>query len=166
MLVTGCASITSQPKAPATSTAADSASETRQAAAAQPLARLRDGNGFLLQVDTAVKDPGGVLTVSGTLTNASPKSRVVTAFLRGDETEILVHGLSLGGATLTDARGKKRYYVLRDTDGRPLTTTGLSILDAGQTVPIYMQFPAPPATTTQVTLQLPTFSSATIALSQ
>lgn len=45
-----------------------------------------------------------------------------------------------------DSKGKKRYYVLRDTDGRPLTTTNFPALKAGESLPVFMQFPAPPPT--------------------
>ncbi|WP_345284971.1 hypothetical protein [Streptomyces gulbargensis] len=85
--------------------------------------------------------------------------------MSGDETEVVKHGNSLGGATLIDSVGKKRYYVLRDTDGRPLTTSGLDSLGPGKSTSVFMQFPAPPATTTEVSLQLPTFEPATLKLS-
>jgi hypothetical protein len=103
--------------------------------------------------------------VNGNLKNDAAKSIVVPPQMSGDETEIVKHGLSLGGATLVDSKGKKRYYVLRDTEGRPLTTSGLGTLQAGQSLPVFMQFPSPPAGTAEVTLQLPTFSSATIQIS-
>jgi hypothetical protein len=66
---------------------------------------------------------------------------------------------------LVDSKGRKRYYVLRDTDGRPLTTTGLSTIKSGESVPVFMQFPSPPTDTAEVTLQLPTLSFATIKIS-
>jgi hypothetical protein len=64
-----------------------------------------------------------------------------------------------------DSKGKKRYYVLRDTDGRPLTTTGLTTIKAGGTVAVFMQFPAPPSTTAEVSFELPTFPVGTIKIS-
>ena len=64
-----------------------------------------------------------------------------------------------------DSKGKKRYYVLRDTDGRPLTTTGLPTLKSGESIPVFMQFPAPPSSTTEVDFQLPGFASASIQIS-
>lgn len=130
-----------------------------------PLAELKGQDGLLLQITSAVRDSGGFVTVNGAFKNDGSQSLVIPSALRGDETEIVQHGTSLGGATLVDSKGKKRYYVLRDTDGRPLTTTGLSAIQAGQTIPVFMQFPAPPADTTEVTLQLPTFSSGTIKIS-
>ncbi|MGV9496904.1 hypothetical protein ACWDQ0_01340 [Streptomyces sp. NPDC003642] len=130
-----------------------------------PLAELKGTDGLLLQITSAQRDAGGFVTVSGSLKNDGAESVAIPAQTSGDETEVIKHGQSLGGATLVDSKGKKRYYVLRDTDGRPLTTTGLTTLEAGQTLPVFMQFPSPPAETTEVALQLPTFSSGTIKIS-
>lgn len=130
-----------------------------------PLAELKGTDGLLLQITSAVRDSGGFVTVSGNLKNDGAESAAIPAQTSGDETEVIKHGQSLGGATLIDSKGKKRYYVLRDTDGRPLTTTGLTTLSAGQSLPVFMQFPAPPADTIDVSLQLPTFSSGTIKIS-
>ncbi|MFB7831378.1 hypothetical protein [Streptomyces sp. NPDC056056] len=130
----------------------------------ETLAVLKGPDGFEVAINSAVRDGGGFLTIKGVLKNASDNPHAVPD-MRGVETEVVKHGKSLGGATLVDAIGKKRYYVLRDTDGRPLTTTGLGILAAGGTVEVFMQFPAPPAATTDVSFQLPTFEPATLKLS-
>ncbi|MFJ5706029.1 hypothetical protein [Streptomyces sp. NPDC093105] len=133
--------------------------------ATEPLAVSKGQDGFELAISSAERDAGGFLTVKGTLKNTAEKGRAVPDAVRGDETEVLKHGTSLGGATLVDGLAKKRYYVLRDTDGRPLATTGLSIVSAGKSVDVFMQFPAPPASTTEVSFQLPTFEPATLKLS-
>ena len=130
-----------------------------------PLAELKGTDGLLLQITSATRDSGGFVTVNGNMKNDGAQSVAIPAQVTGDETEIIKHGTSLGGATLVDSQGKKRYYVLRDTDGRPLTTIGLTTLEAGQSIPVFMQFPSPPSSTTDVTLQLPTFSSGTIKIS-
>ncbi|WP_137993627.1 hypothetical protein [Streptomyces vilmorinianum] len=129
------------------------------------LAVLKGQQGLEFTVESAKRDAGGFLTVSGKLVNTSGSTQIIPTQLAGDETEIIQHGISLGGATLVDSVGKKRYYVLRDTDGRPLTTTGLSDLGAGRSTNVFMQFPAPPVNTTEVTFQLPTFRPGTIKLS-
>ncbi|MEV5394901.1 hypothetical protein ACWDU9_21260 [Streptomyces cellulosae] len=131
----------------------------------EPLAELRGSNGLTLAITSAQRDAGGFVTVNGTLKNDGAKSTVVPSALSGNETEIVRNGRSLGGATLVDSTGKKRYYVLRDTDGRPLTTSGLSTIKAGESFAVFMQFPAPPPETTEVTFQLPTFASGTIQIS-
>lgn len=121
--------------------------------------------GLELAINSVERDAGGFLTVKGRLSNASDKATIVPAQLSGNETEVVKHGNSLGGATLVDGLGKKRYYVLRDTDGRPLTTTNLDSLGPGKSTAVFMQFPAPPASTTEVSFQLPTFEPATLKLS-
>ncbi|RDD85245.1 hypothetical protein [Streptomyces parvulus] len=131
----------------------------------EPLAELKGEEGLILKLTSAQRDEGGFVTVSGELKNDGDEPARVSVRTAGDETEIIRHGSSLGGATLVDSTGKKRYYVLRDTDGRPLTTTNMPRIKAGDVVPVFMQFPSPPASVTEVTFQLPTFASATIAIS-
>ncbi|KOG32955.1 hypothetical protein [Streptomyces resistomycificus] len=129
------------------------------------LAELKGEDGLILQIAAAQRDSGGFVTVSGELKNDGDEATRVSVRTAGDETEIIRHGASLGGATLVDSATKKRYYVLRDTDGRPLTTTGMPRIDAGASIPVFMQFPAPPTNTAEVTFQLPTFASASIKIS-
>lgn len=131
----------------------------------EPLAELKGPKSLLLQITSAKRDSGGFVTVNGMMKNDGGNSIVIPSNLSGNETEIIRNGSSLGGATLVDSEGKKRYYVLRDTDGRPLTTTGLPSLKSGESLPVFMQFPSPPSTTTDVDFQLPGFASATIKIS-
>ncbi|MFF0747538.1 hypothetical protein [Streptomyces sp. NPDC004267] len=155
---------------PAASTAAvpqsgSAKSQPQSEEPAEPIGVLKGQEGLELSIVSAKRDQGGFVTVSGKLVNPAKDTLIVPAQVGGNETEIIKHGISLGGATLVDSVGKKRYYVLRDTDGRPLTTTGFDSLAPGAETPVFMQFPAPPPTTTEVSLQLPTFTPATIKLS-
>ncbi|MFG2572594.1 hypothetical protein [Streptomyces sp. NPDC048481] len=156
-------------KKPAASTApskgGDSKPSAQEGQSDTPLAELKGSGGLLLDISSAQRDAGGFVTVNGTLKNDGDKSVVVPAALSGNETEIVRNGRSLGGATLVDPKGKKRYYVLRDTDGRPLTTSGFSTVKSGESLSVFMQFPAPPEGTDDVTFQLPTFASASITIS-
>ncbi|MEF2528039.1 hypothetical protein [Streptomyces sp. CS62] len=114
-------------------------------------------------INAATRDPGGFLTISGQIKNAAEKDFTGTAPWRGNE--LTTGGESVAGATLIDRTGKKRYYVLRDTDGRCLCTTGVSRVKGGAAIPFFVQFPAPPTSTTEVEFNLPTFASATIKIS-
>ncbi|MCX4598263.1 hypothetical protein OG819_54975 [Streptomyces sp. NBC_01549] len=127
-----------------------------------PLAELQGQGGLSLTITSAERDPAGYLTVRGNLKNDGATVAVVPAELRGDELQVLRTGPSLGGATLVDFAHKKRYYVLRDTDGRPLTTTGLSTLKGGESASVFMQFPSPASDT--VGFQLPLFDTANIKI--
>ncbi|GGX68634.1 hypothetical protein [Streptomyces anandii] len=155
-------------KKPDTSASASKGSNPKpstQEGSDQLLAELKGPNSLLLQITSAKRDSGGFVTVNGTMKNDGGQSVIIPSNLSGNETEIIRNGSSLGGATLVDPKGKKRYYVLRDTDGRPLTTTGLPSLKSGESIPVFMQFPSPPASTTDVDFQLPGFAAATIKIS-
>ncbi|MEU8519622.1 hypothetical protein [Streptomyces sp. NPDC048577] len=168
--VAGCGSEDNSPKDRASarpetprSTAEGNGPQTEEPT--ETLAVLKGQEGLELVIQSAKRDGGGFMTVTGRIVNTSDATRVIPAQVAGDEVEIVKHGSSLGGATLVDSVEKKRYYVLRDTDGRPLTTSGISSLGVGRSTSVFLQFPAPPATTTEVTFQLPTFRTGTIKLS-
>ncbi|CAL9567738.1 hypothetical protein SUDANB176_04775 [Streptomyces sp. enrichment culture] len=154
-----------KPKASASASKDSGSNPSTQEETGEVLAELRGQDGLILQITSAQRDVGGFVTVSGSLKNDGAKRVVVPPAVRGDEREIIRNGMSLGGATLVDSKSKKRYYVLRDTDGRPLTTTGFSMIKAGESIAVFMQFPAPPEDSSEVTFQLPTFATGTIQIS-
>lgn len=129
----------------------------------QVIATTKGPAGLVLEINSAARDQDGYLTVSGQIKNTGSKTFAQMATWRGDEKNASPG--SVAGATLVDSVGKKRYYVLRDTEGRCACTIGLTMLNAGETVPFFAQFPAPPATTTEVVFGLPTFEAATIKIS-
>ncbi|MFJ6756651.1 MULTISPECIES: hypothetical protein [unclassified Streptomyces] len=127
------------------------------------IATLNGQEGMTLLINSARRDPGGFLTVTGQIKNTGSQSYKDTVAWRG--IELKGTGESVAGATLVDKAGKKRYYVLRDTESRCLCTTGVSSVDAGQMIPFFAQFPAPPASTTEVEFSLPTFATAAVKIS-
>jgi hypothetical protein len=129
------------------------------------LATINGSNGFQFVINTADRDAGGFLTVTGSIKNTSNKQLTAPIQWNGQESQVKRTGPSLGGTTLVDKAEKKRYYVLRDTDGFPLTTTGISLVKAGASVAFFAQFPAPPDGTSQVDIQVPLMPTATIEIS-
>ncbi|MFV0128060.1 hypothetical protein ACLGI4_10140 [Streptomyces sp. HMX112] len=129
------------------------------------LATINGTNGFQFVIHTAVRDQGGFLTVTGTVKNTTSKPLVGSPFWSGQEVNVQKTGPSFAGVTLVDKTEKKRYYVLRDTDGHPLTTTGVTSVKAGESIAMFAQFPAPPADVTHVDIQIPQMPVATIELS-
>ncbi|WSJ31790.1 hypothetical protein OG479_22285 [Streptomyces subrutilus] len=134
-------------------------------APAPVLATVNGESGIVLTINTVTRDAGGFVTVNGQIKNTGSQQFVKTSAWRGAERDLTGSGESVAGATLVDKAGKKRYYVLRDTDGRCLCTTGVAGIDAGATVPFFAQFPAPPTTTADVEFSLPTFATAAIKIS-
>lgn len=154
-----------KPQKSASASKDDGSNPSVQEGTDDPLAELKGEDGLILTITSAQRDSGGFVTVSGEIKNDGAEAVRVPIQTRGDETEITRHGDSLGGATLVDSSNKKRYYVLRDTDGRPLATTDMPRIKPGASVPVFMQFPSPPEETAEVTFQLPTFASAPITIS-
>ncbi|POX41670.1 hypothetical protein C3486_08285 [Streptomyces sp. Ru73] len=130
------------------------------------IATLQGADGISLDVTSATRDSGGFVTVNGVIKNSSDTEYFGTDFWTGPELALQkgAGGGSLGGASLIDKAEKKRYYTLRDTEDRPLTTLGLSSIKPRSENRVFMQFPAPPKSTTEVDLQIPTFQSASLTL--
>lgn len=155
--------------APAGSKGGDKAStapEKAPSTPSEPIAMVRGDSGVEMSVFSARRDEGGFLTVDGEIKNTGSEGFTAPVQWSGMEQSVAATGRSFAGMTLVDSKGKKRYYVLRDTDNRPLTTYAYSsFIKAGDALPFFAQFPAPPADTTQVALQFPGFPSTTIELS-
>lgn len=131
----------------------------------QVLAQIKGEQDMTITISSAVRDQDGFVTVSGTLTNGGDSAFNAVSW-RGQEVALSASGPSVAGAVLVDEAGKKRYYVLRDTDGRCLCTMGLVGIRPKESRPFFAQFPAPPAATTEVQFELPTMPPAKITISE
>ncbi len=128
------------------------------------LAKSQQGD-ISLTITSAVRGAGGYVTVSGTVTNGG--SRLWTAAdWRGDENELRGNASSVAGAGLVDQEGKKKYLILRDTEGRCLCTRFVGGVRAGETTNWFAQFPAPPDGTTHVDFQVGSMPPAPLQLSE
>lgn len=130
------------------------------------LAQVKGGKGgnLTLTVTSAQRDSAGFATLKGTLKNEGP-SVVVLPGWASDEAELKNNGLSMAGATIVDQKGKKRYFILRDTNGHCLCTRFSGGFQQGETEEWFAQFPAPPASATSVDFQVADMPSATVELS-
>ncbi|MCQ4082261.1 hypothetical protein NGB36_17010 [Streptomyces sp. RB6PN25] len=173
LALTGCGgggSSHAKPTASPTKNASGGAQSTGGQPAAAPspsqtLAQLKGEDGMEVDITSAIRDAGGFVTVQGTITNNGTSPFNATSWT-GQEMAVQSSGPSVAGAVLVDETGKKRYYVLRDTEGKCLCTMGLVGIEPKQSVPFFAQFPAPPQSTTQVDFELPTMPPATIQISQ
>ncbi|MGW7361848.1 hypothetical protein ACWGI8_00100 [Streptomyces sp. NPDC054841] len=118
-----------------------------------------------LIINTVKRESGGFVTVNGQMKNNGSAAFYDMSPWRGTEQEVLGGGISVAGATLIDKAGKKRYYILRDTEGRCLCTSGLDKIEPGKSIPVFFQFPAPPEGTSEVDFQLPTFPTVAVKIS-
>ncbi|WP_329197868.1 MULTISPECIES: hypothetical protein [unclassified Streptomyces] len=151
------------PQSPGAGKQSAAPSNGQSSAPTEILATAKGASGMVLELNSVRRDQGGFLTVNGQIKNTGSQSYNDTATWRG--VELNGTGESVAGATLVDKAGKKRYYVLRDTESRCLCTTGVSSVGPGESIPFFAQFPAPPAATTEVDFSLPTFATATVKIS-
>ncbi|WP_406392508.1 hypothetical protein [Streptomyces sp. NBC_00887] len=130
------------------------------------LVTIKGDSGIDMVINSATRDTGGFLTISGQLKNTGSGLYTTPIQWSGEEQAVAGTGRSLAAMTLVDSEAKKRYYVLRDTDNRPLTTSGFDpSIEAGKSLTFFAQFPAPATSTSQVDLQFPGFANATIEIS-
>ncbi|WP_328536980.1 hypothetical protein [Streptomyces sp. NBC_00344] len=129
------------------------------------LAEVKGGDNITLTVASAIRDAGGFLTVTGEVTNGSGKFWNPAQWA-GDEQELAGNSASMAGASLVDSTGKKKYLVLRDTQGRCLCTRFTGGFDSNEAKAFYAQFPAPPAATKSVEFQVGDMPPATIDISE
>ncbi|MET9416569.1 hypothetical protein ABZY03_20745 [Streptomyces klenkii] len=127
------------------------------------IGEMKGPDGIAVAITSVVRDEGGFVTVNGTLTNGGSRPFNAIHWL-SKETEMKSRS-SVSGASLVDASGKKRYLVLRDTDGECLCSTGLTNIKPNESRPVFAQFPAPPADVTEVDFQLPTMPSVHVKIS-
>ncbi|MGA6169133.1 hypothetical protein ACPEIF_02595 [Streptomyces sp. NPDC012600] len=129
------------------------------------LAEARGQAGLVLVINEVKRDSGGFLTVQGEIANEGDEVRTPSGWAGSEISIVQKNPNSVAGATLVDKAGKKRYYVLRDTDSRCLCTTALASIAPGKSASVFMQFPAPPQTTTEVDFTLPTFATTSLKIS-
>lgn len=129
------------------------------------LAQVTGQDSIVLTITRVERTTSGKsVTVTATLKNTGTKGFFGISAYGGTDATITGRMHSLAGATLTDTDHGMRYYVLRDTAGGCLCSTALRALDPGETVPVFGQFPAPPAGVPSVDFQLPTFPNTTLPL--
>lgn len=129
------------------------------------LAEIKGQVGLVLVVHEVKRDSGGFVTVSGEIKNTGDQPRSMSGMEGTEATVQAENGNSVAGASLVDKVGKKRYYVLRDTESRCLCTTAMTAVQGGDSTPVFMQFPAPPRTTNEVDFTLPSFAVTTLKIS-
>lgn len=130
----------------------------------QVVAEVKGGD-ITLRVTSAAREEGGFVTLRGTVTNSGSDVWVAPGW-QGDEAELADNQASMAGAKLVDKEGRKRYYILRDTEGRCLCTKFTLGVEAGKTADWYAQFPAPPEGNDEVDFQIADMPPATVSLSE
>lgn len=64
---------------------------------------------------------------------------------------------TIAGVHLIDAAGKKKYFVVRDSEGACLCSRGLKSIEPKTRANLFAKFPAPPADVQKITVVIPHF---------
>ncbi|CAM5583152.1 hypothetical protein [Streptomyces] [Streptomyces griseus] len=127
----------SAPASPPTEEKGEQQPDTAAGENVDPNAKLAEirGDGLVMTIHQAKRDSGGFITLQASIKNEGTQSKNTTAWA-GTETALLAKNPnSVAGATLVDKVGKKRYYILRDTENRCLCTTGIPLFWPGRPHP-------------------------------
>jgi hypothetical protein len=94
-----------------------------------------------------------VLEVSFVLTNTAAAGRPFTV---GNEFASHPEDIgSIADVSLVDASGRRRSFIIRDTQDRPACSTGIEPIPPGGTRELWARFLAPPANVTRVGVRFP-----------
>jgi hypothetical protein len=107
-----------------------------------------DGDISGLSVElTSVQKTGDSVIVRFKYINSSDKSVLLRGQVGGQVEDLIYY---------VDAKNKKKYLVIRDTEKKPLASALHEMtLDAGETKGCWAKFPAPPADVTAISVYIP-----------
>lgn len=115
-----------------------------------------DKPGMKVTITELKRAAGGTLSLKAVIANGSDDS-----FGFGSAFEEPGHGgtdyNTIGGVSVVDPVGKKKYFVARDSDGHPLCSGGLSSIQQGKSVNVWAKFAAPPDDVQKVSVVFPHF---------
>ena len=148
---------------PASETAAVAPTATTSAASPPSAATpggiaTADGeqSGITLSVQELKRTSGGTVSLKFSITNGSSEP-MDYGYNFGEKDRASDYG-SLGGVVLIDEANKKKYFVVRDSEGQCVCSRGLKDQKAGETRNLWVRFPAPPDDVQKISVVVPHFS--------
>ena len=112
--------------------------------------------GVRIEVTELKRTSGGTLSLRMTLVNESTTAFSIGYNLGASEMSTIDFA-SVGGVYLVDPVGKKKYFVVRDTENHCLCSRGLKDLQPGGTLNLWARFPAPPEGVEKIGIVIPKF---------
>ena len=110
-----------------------------------------------LEVTELKRTSGNTLTLKFTIINDSSEA-MGYSYNFGEEGKYGTSDFgSIGGVNLVDAAGKKKYLVLRDSNGKCVCSRDLKEIEPGSRAKLYAKFPAPPEDVEKITVEIPHF---------
>ena len=148
-----------QPQPAATTAAANKANTSDSSAApaaAGPVLASTDGDkpGIRVEVVELKRTSGDTVNLKFAMINDSDQDMGFGYdFGEGSTTDIG----TVAGAHLIDAAGKKKYFVVRDTENACVCSRGLNSIKPKTRANLFAKFPAPPDDVQKITVVIPHF---------
>jgi hypothetical protein len=127
--------------------------------AADPVAKT-DGEktGLSIEVMELKRSSGDTLTLRFNLVNDSGEAFKPAGWYFGDYKDYQNQDIgNLGAITLIDTAGKKKYFVVRDTEKNCICSNEIPGVDAKSRVALWARFPAPPGEVKKIGVAIPHF---------
>jgi len=112
--------------------------------------------GVRVEVTELKRVSGGTVNLKLVMINDSEKE-VHFNYSFGDPSHSIVDFNSIGGVHLIDAAGKKKYFVVRDSEKKGVCSQGLKAVQPKARMNLWAKFPAPPDNVEKISVVIPHF---------
>jgi hypothetical protein len=148
------AAVESTPKTANGPTAPSGAPSTPSAAAIA----TADGetSGTRVEITEIKRSSDNTVTLKFVIVNDSAKA-IGFGYDYGDKDNSIKDFSSVGGVNLVDSAGKKKYFVVRDTESNCLCSRGLKDIAPASRANLWAKFPAPPDDVQKISVVIPHF---------
>jgi len=144
--------------APALPTAVAASPAAAPAAPASSAVASTEGEKPGIRVEvTELKRSSSALSLKFTIVNDSDK-QMGFGYDFGDPEHHIKDFASVGGVSLIDAAGKKKYMVVRDSETACVCSRDLKDLSAGSRLNLWAKFPPPPEDVKKISIVIPHFA--------
>jgi hypothetical protein len=134
-----------------------SAPATPAAPAARAIATA-DGEkaGTRVEINELKRSGDNTVTLKFAIINDGP-DKLSFGYDFGDEANHIKDYDSIGGVNLVDSAGKKKYFVVRDTENNCLCSSGVKDLAPKSRTNLWAKFPSPPDDAQKISIVIPHF---------
>jgi hypothetical protein len=113
-------------------------------------------SGTRVEITELKRSSDNTVTLKFVIVNDSAKA-IGFGYDYGDKDNSIKDFSSVGGVNLVDSAGKKKYFVVRDTESNCLCSRGLKDIAPASRANLWAKFPAPPDDVQKISVVIPHF---------
>ena len=116
-----------------------------------------ENSGTRVEVTELKRSSDNTVTLKFAMVNDSDKP-IGFGYDFGDKANDIKDHASIGGVTLVDSAGKKKYFVVRDSDNSCLCSRAVKDIAPKSRANLWAKFPAPPDDVQKISIVIPHFA--------